>query len=99
MRPVGAAVHLRKGTVNMRMVGWMVLGSVPMAFLGAYLLHLIGASGAARPDERGDRARRSRCWSAPRAMVLRYVLDRRGAATQRLATITEMARSGRCRRS
>ena len=42
MRPVGAAVHLRKGTVNRALVGWMVLGSVPMAFLGAYLLHLIG---------------------------------------------------------
>ena len=32
MRTVGAAVHLRKGTVNLRMVGWMVLGSLPMAF-------------------------------------------------------------------
>src|SRR5579872_450928 len=42
MRPIGAAVHLRKGTVNLRLVGWMVLGSVPMAFLGAYLLHLMG---------------------------------------------------------
>src|SRR6202162_1674753 len=42
MRPVGAAVHLRKGTVNLRLVGWMVLGSVPMAFLGAYLLHVFG---------------------------------------------------------
>jgi hypothetical protein len=29
MRPFGAAVHLRKGTVNLRLVGWMVLGSVP----------------------------------------------------------------------
>src|SRR5258708_19949057 len=42
MRPVGAAVHLGRGTVNRRLVGWMVLGSVPMAFLGSYLLHLIG---------------------------------------------------------
>ena len=42
MRPIGAAVHLRRGTVNRGLVGWMVLGSVPMAFLGAYLLHLIG---------------------------------------------------------
>src|SRR5665213_3084660 len=42
MRPVGAFVHLRKGTVNLRLVGWMVLGSVPMAFFGAYLLHLMG---------------------------------------------------------
>src|SRR5581483_8276335 len=42
MRPVGAAVHLHKGTVNLRLVGWMTLGSVPMAFFGAYLLHLLG---------------------------------------------------------
>ena len=28
MRPIGAAVHLRKGTVNLRLVGWMVIGSV-----------------------------------------------------------------------
>ncbi|HEY5273512.1 MAG TPA: sulfite exporter TauE/SafE family protein, partial [Acidimicrobiales bacterium] len=42
MRPFGAAVHLHKGTVNLRLVGWMVTGSVPMAFLGAYLLHLLG---------------------------------------------------------
>src|ERR1700739_887897 len=42
MRPVGAAVHLRRGTVNLRLVAWMTLGSVPMAFLGAYLLKLMG---------------------------------------------------------
>ena len=57
MRPVGAAVHLRKGTVNLRLVGWMVLGSVPMAFAGAYLLHLLG-SGSRRSSRGGDRARR-----------------------------------------
>src|ERR1700748_3799523 len=37
MRPVGAAVHLHKGTVNLRLVGWMSLGSVEIA-LGAALL-------------------------------------------------------------
>src|SRR5579863_5146343 len=47
MRPIGAAVHLHKGTVNTRLVGWMVLGSVPMAFLGAYLLHVMGDNSAA----------------------------------------------------
>src|SRR3974390_693964 len=41
MRPVGAVVHLGQGTVNLRLVGWMVVGSVPMAFLGTYLLHLL----------------------------------------------------------
>ncbi|MHB1568862.1 MAG: sulfite exporter TauE/SafE family protein, partial [Solirubrobacteraceae bacterium] len=42
MRPIGAAVHMRAGTVNRRLVGWMALGSVPAAFLGAYLLHMLG---------------------------------------------------------
>src|ERR1700726_1222449 len=42
MRPFGAAVHLRAGTVNLRLVRWMVVGSVPAAFLGAYLLKLMG---------------------------------------------------------
>src|SRR5947209_9950126 len=42
MRPLGAAVHLRAGTVNLKLVRWMVLGSVPAAFLGAYLLKLLG---------------------------------------------------------
>ena len=57
MRPVGAFVHLRKGTVNLKLVGWMVLGSVPMAFLGAYLLHLSGNSDVGAEQHR-DRPRR-----------------------------------------
>ena len=55
MRPVGSAVHLRKGTVNLRLVGWMVVGSVPMAFVGAYLLHLLGGSSAQQQLEKPDR--------------------------------------------
>ena len=51
MRPFGAAVHSKK-TVNFRLVGWMVLGSVPMAFLGAYLLHLWGTPRRRRPHRR-----------------------------------------------
>src|SRR5579863_3919622 len=50
MRPVGAAVHLRKGTVNLRLVGWLVVGSVPMAFLGAFLLHEMGNSKGAQSN-------------------------------------------------
>ncbi|HVX22863.1 MAG TPA: sulfite exporter TauE/SafE family protein [Acidimicrobiales bacterium] len=42
MRPVGAAVHLRRGTVNLRLVGWLALGSVPAALLGALLLKALG---------------------------------------------------------
>src|SRR6516165_2093131 len=36
MRPVGAAVHMTKKTVNYALVGYMVLGSVPAALLGAW---------------------------------------------------------------
>ncbi len=41
MKPVGAAVHLRRGTVNLRLVGWLALGSVPAAFSGAWLISLL----------------------------------------------------------
>ena len=76
MRPFGAAVHLRKGTVNLRMVGWMVLGSVPMAFAGAYLLHLIGDGGAAQ--QRVETILGAALLIGAAAMVLRFVLDVRG---------------------
>src|ERR1700736_5559448 len=48
MRPFGAAVHLRARTVNLRLVMWMVIGSVPAAFAGSYLLHALGHAKAAQ---------------------------------------------------
>jgi uncharacterized membrane protein YfcA len=75
MRPVGAAVHLHKGTVNLRLVGWMALGSVPMAFLGSFLLHEMGNSAA---DQKNVQiALGAALLTGAIAMVLRYVLDRR----------------------
>ena len=50
MRPFGAAVHIRARTVNLKLVRWMVIGSVPAAFLGAYLLRLMGNSKAAETN-------------------------------------------------
>jgi hypothetical protein len=47
MRPVGAAVHLRRRTVNLRLVGWLAIGSVPAAFLGAFLLRALGTGPSA----------------------------------------------------
>jgi uncharacterized membrane protein YfcA len=35
MKPAAAAVHLRRGTVNMKLVRWLCVGSVPAAFAGA----------------------------------------------------------------
>jgi uncharacterized protein len=46
MKPVGGGVHWRRGTVNTQLVSWLMLGSVPSAFLGVLLLKLSG-SGAA----------------------------------------------------
>ena len=34
MKPVGGAVHLRRGTVNLGLVKWLCVGSVPAAFGG-----------------------------------------------------------------
>ena len=41
MRPVGAAVHLRRGTVQGQLVLWLSIGSVPTAFLGVFLLRAL----------------------------------------------------------
>ncbi|HET7538496.1 MAG TPA: sulfite exporter TauE/SafE family protein [Polyangiaceae bacterium] len=42
MKPVGGGVHWRRGTVNTELVRWLVLGSVPSAFLGVLLLKSTG---------------------------------------------------------
>src|SRR3954469_11385770 len=42
MKPVGAGVHLRRGTVDLQLVKWLVIGSVPTAFCGALLLDQLG---------------------------------------------------------
>jgi uncharacterized protein len=80
MRPVGSLVHMRKGTVNYRLVGWMCAGSVPMAFLGAYLLHLLGAGSsqqAAAQQQNVEYALGAALLAGTAAMVVRSWLDRR----------------------
>src|SRR5580704_15507926 len=81
MRPVGAAVHLRKGTVNLRLVGWMVLGSAPAAFAGAYLLHLFG--GGSAEQKHVEIALGAALLVGAAAMVLRYIMDRRAGNERR----------------
>ena len=76
MRPIGAAVHLRAGTVNLRLVRWMVIGSVPAAFVGAYLLHLLGNAKSAQTHI--ETALGVALLAGAGAMVFRFFLDRRG---------------------
>src|ERR1039458_2032776 len=87
MRPIGAGVHLRRGTVNLRLVGWMVLGSVPMAFAGAYLLHLMGHTKSAQ--EKIEVVLGVALLVGAAAMVLRYVLDRR-RGSRRLGMVDDV---------
>ncbi|MER5419869.1 sulfite exporter TauE/SafE family protein [Streptosporangium roseum] len=42
MKPVGGAVHMRRGTVNLRLVGWLCAGSVPAAFCGVLVARAFG---------------------------------------------------------
>ena len=87
MRPAGALVHLQKGTVNLRLVGWMCLGSVPMAFLGAYLLHVLGGSSAQQQNV--ETALGAALLAGTAAMVLRYVLDQR-SGQQRTGSVARV---------
>jgi uncharacterized membrane protein YfcA len=42
MKPFGAAVHQRAGTVRWDIVRWLLPTAIPSAFAGAYLLQLLG---------------------------------------------------------
>jgi uncharacterized membrane protein YfcA len=87
MRPIGAVVHMRAGTVNFKLVRWMVAGSVPAAFLGSYLLHLMGNASSAETNIEMFLGVALLVGAA--AMALRFVIDRRGG-NQRHATVQEI---------
>lgn len=42
MKPVGSWVHLRRGTVNLELVKWLCVGSIPAAFLGVLVIKWLG---------------------------------------------------------
>ena len=45
MKPVGAWVHLRRGTVHLELVRYLCIGSVPAAFLGVLVVRWLGHLG------------------------------------------------------
>jgi hypothetical protein len=59
----------------------MVTGSVPMAFLGAFVLHEFGDSSAAQDNV--EQTLGAALLLGAAAMVLRYALDRRSGQTRR----------------
>ena len=88
MRPIGAVVHMTRKTVNFSLVGWMVMGSVPMAFLGAYVLHEMGNSTTAQHNVQITLG--AALLLGAGAMVLRYGLDRRSGEA-RVGVVHELA--------
>src|SRR5271169_1320580 len=88
MRPLGAAVHFQRRTVNLRLVAWMSAGSVPAAFAGAYLLKLLGHTNAATLNV--ERALGAALLVGGGAMVLRFALDRR-LHIERRGAVTQLA--------
>lgn len=44
MKPLGVAIHWRRGTVQGKIVKYLCLGSVPAAFLGTFAMHMAGQS-------------------------------------------------------
>jgi len=45
LKPIGGGVHVRRGTVNWRLVRWLSVGSVPAAFAGAYVISRVSGGG------------------------------------------------------
>jgi uncharacterized protein len=42
MKPIGGAVHWRRATVHKGIVGWLLIGAVPAAFTGVFVLNSLG---------------------------------------------------------
>lgn len=45
-KSVGAAVHWKEGSPNLRLAAWLIAGSVPTAFAGAFIIEAVGAGEA-----------------------------------------------------
>src|SRR5437867_3919392 len=72
---VGAAVHMRRGTVNTSLVRWLMIGSVPSAFLGVFILRSLGGSEAIQTDI--EYILGGALLVASMTMVVKWTLDRR----------------------
>lgn len=43
-KSVGAAVHAREGSPNLKLAAWLIAGSVPTAFAGAFIVDAVGGA-------------------------------------------------------
>ncbi len=83
LKPFGANIHVRRKTVNWRLVQWLMIGSIPSAFAGAYLLDDVVGT------DHQNAIKRILGWVlivAAAAILAKLVLQ----ARRKLAPITEM---------
>jgi uncharacterized membrane protein YfcA len=73
MRPIGGAIHFRKGTVHMGLVLWLSVGSVPAAFAGAFIEHALGSGKAVQQNL--EYATGAAVMLAVIAMAIKMVMD------------------------
>jgi uncharacterized membrane protein YfcA len=74
MKPVGGAVHAKRGTVRKDIALWLCVGSVPAAFTGVLLLRAFGAHNI---DPLLKRALGLALLASAGSIVLRRVIDTR----------------------
>ena len=82
MKPFGAGVHAKEGTVNYELVKWLCIGSIPSAFAGVLLLNALG----------GDNVSKTvklylgiALLMAATSMVIRHEINRRRGTTVAVA--------------
>ena len=83
MKPVGGAVHVRRGTVNRDLVLWLSAGSVPAAFGGVLVLKSMGSS--AQLQERLTALLGVALLLAAASMVVKSVVQARRLERERAA--------------
>ncbi|RFS85093.1 sulfite exporter TauE/SafE family protein [Actinomadura spongiicola] len=92
MKPVGSAVHYRQGTIDMRLVGWLCVGSVPAAFSGVLLARALGHGGSV--EELISKAMGVALMIAAAGLVLRGHLARRARLARAAASGGEPGEDG-----
>ena len=94
MKPVGAFVHMRRGTVNLELVKWLCIGSVPSAFAGVFVLKALGG------NELQDRVKLALGYAllvAALGLILKTYMTLRERARRRAAGLSVRDRRGDAR--
>ena len=89
LKPFGGGIHMRRGTVNWRLVKFLMCTSIPTAFLGAYLLDKVIAK------DNGDNIKHILGWVllvAGSAIIAKMILTRKRAGSNGEMMAAELVR-------